>query len=53
MVSHTDEMTIKLAFDLYDLDGTRQIKKEDAIRAIQNLGYILTKEQINGINTFT
>jgi hypothetical protein len=34
MVSNIDEANIKLAFELYDLDGSRQITKEEAIKAI-------------------
>ena len=38
---------------MYDLDGTRQIKKEDAVRAITNMGYTLSKEEVVGLNNYT
>ena len=43
-LSHKELREVKLAFELYDLRGSGKISREDAIKAMQVLGYKINKE---------
>ena len=43
-LSQRELREVKLAFELYDLKGLAKISREDAIKAMQVLGYKINKE---------
>jgi len=43
-LSQRELREVKLAFELYDLRGSGKISREDAIKAMQVLGYKINKE---------
>ena len=43
-LSQREIREVKLAFELYDLRGVGKISREDAIKAMQVLGYKINKE---------
>ena len=45
ILSEREEKTVSLAFQLYDLEGTGVIRKEDAFKIFQSLGYKIAKEE--------
>jgi len=50
-LSQRELREVKLAFELYDLRGTGKISREDAIKAMQVLGYKINKEDQLMLNT--
>jgi Ca2+-binding EF-hand superfamily protein len=50
-LSQRELREVKLAFELYDLRGSGKISREDAIKAMQVLGYKINKEDQLMLNT--
>ncbi len=53
MPNESDLATIKLAFGMYDHDSKDEITKDELIKIFGSLGFNLSREEIQGVMSYT